>query len=420
MKRLPHIVLALFWLMFIPKASAQLSPEVDAYLRDFPQRAAFNAHSYEFSTAKDTPAPQGFKAFYISHYGRHGSRSSFAEKSFVRLRDSLSKESAANILTPAGDSVFALSKKLVDLYDGMSARLTQRGAREHAGIARRMYKRFPEVFRQGKVRALSSTAPRCLVSMSAFTTSLVACKTNLSISMDCGEKYQAFLTSSYSKELEKKAIALAVEHTTLPFDTAAVYSRIFTDPEIGRNIISNPRRIISYIYELASYAEAFDIDDNYFAFLPWNAVIALYSRSALKAYLMNCNSLPFGDERLSYASDLAEDILHKADEAIAGSSVSVDLRFGHDWPFMGICAYFGLEGYGYPRLSAEQAVYGWNAARYCPFAANLQMVFYRNDKGMVLVKFLTNEQETQIPELEPYSGPYYLWPDVKNFLSSRK
>lgn len=419
MNRLPHIILVLFGLIFATIASAQLSDEVDAYLREFPQRAAFNAHSYEFNTIKDTPAPHGFKPFYISHYGRHGSRSSFAEKSFVRLRDSLSKGAAANILTPAGDSILALSKKLVDLYDGMSARLTPRGAREHAGIARRMYKRFPEVFRQGEVRAISSTAARCLISMSAFTTSLVACKTNLSISIDCGEKYQTFLTSAYSKDLEKKAVALAVEHTTLPFDTAAVYSRIFTDPETGRKIISNPRRIISYIFDVASYAEAFDIEENYFDFLPWSAVVALYSRSALKAYLMNCYSLPFGDERLSYASGLAKDIVYKADEAIAGSSVSVDLRFGHDWPFIGICAFFGLEGYGYPRYSAEEALHKWNASSYCPFAANLQIVFYRNSKGLVLVKFLTNEQETKIPELEPYSGPYYLWPDVKNFLSSR-
>ena len=39
-----------------------------------PDRAANNMHSYEFVEVTDTPAPEGFVPFYISHYGRHGSR----------------------------------------------------------------------------------------------------------------------------------------------------------------------------------------------------------------------------------------------------------------------------------------------------------------------------------------------------------
>ena len=39
-----------------------------------PDRAANNMHSYEFNPIVDTKAPKGFKPFYISHYGRHGSR----------------------------------------------------------------------------------------------------------------------------------------------------------------------------------------------------------------------------------------------------------------------------------------------------------------------------------------------------------
>ena len=39
-----------------------------------PYRASNNMHYYEFFPIDDTPAPKGFKPFYISHYGRHGSR----------------------------------------------------------------------------------------------------------------------------------------------------------------------------------------------------------------------------------------------------------------------------------------------------------------------------------------------------------
>ena len=48
-----------------------------------------------------------------------------------------------------------------------------------------------------------------------------------------------------------------------------------------------------------------------------------------------------------------------------------------------------------------------------PMAANLQMAFYRNDAGDVLVKVLHNENEVRLRGLEAVSGPYYRWSDVR-------
>ena len=46
-------------------------------------------------------------------------------------------------------------------------------------------------------------------------------------------------------------------------------------------------------------------------------------------------------------------------------------------------------------------------------------MFYKNRKGVVLVKFLANEEETLIPELKACSGPYYRWEDVKDYISKK-
>ena len=52
--------LIIFLILLCPLAAfAQVSDEIDAYLREFPQRAAFNAHSYEFLPLKDTPPHPG-------------------------------------------------------------------------------------------------------------------------------------------------------------------------------------------------------------------------------------------------------------------------------------------------------------------------------------------------------------------------
>jgi hypothetical protein len=51
-----------------------------------------------------------------------------------------------------------------------------------------------------------------------------------------------------------------------------------------------------------------------------------------------------------------------------------------------------------------------------PMAANMQIAFYRNGGGDVLVKVLYNERETALVGLAPVKGPYYRWQDVRSRL----
>ena len=57
---------------FVLSAWAQSSPA--DLLKADPRKAYGTDYPYEFTTAKLTKAPRGYKPFYISHYGRHGSR----------------------------------------------------------------------------------------------------------------------------------------------------------------------------------------------------------------------------------------------------------------------------------------------------------------------------------------------------------
>ena len=64
-------------------------------------------------------------------------------------------------------------------------------------------------------------------------------------------------------------------------------------------------------------------------------------------------------------------------------------------------------------MHSDEVSAKWWGFRNIPFASNLQMVFYRNKAGDVLVKFLYNEKECLLRGLEPVSGPYYRWETVK-------
>ena len=107
--------------------------------------------------------------------------------------------------------------------------------------------------------------------------------------------------------------------------------------------------------------------------------------------------------------------MKKADAAVAGNDVAADLRFGHDSGLLPLLSYLRLEGYEKTVSMTQAAESGWYSFEQMPMGSNLQMIFYRDKKGDVLVKILRNEQETTIPALKPYKGPYYRWKDLRDY-----
>ncbi len=414
MKKTIILLLLSLWATGMAAQQAQ-SPEMVKFLKEFPQRAAFNTHSYEFLPVKDTKAPKGYQAFYISHYGRHGSRSGWGGDRYSYVIHVLERGEKAGILTPGGDSLLAATRKEFALYGGMDGRLTPRGVREHAAIAKRMYKRYPQVFRgQKKIRDVSSMVQRCIISMNAFTNSLVSINPKLDIRPDTGERIMEYISPDGDwKEATDKAFKESQKFLkTIPDDTLGVLDRIFTDPEAGLKLVPSPKRRTGCIFTVAEMAEDFDIEENLFRFLPFDAIYKRWARHNMNLYTGQCNSAESGLKRVPMAKPSVDDIVAKADEAIAGGEYVADLRFGHDYPLLGLVSYLGIEGVG-ERYTADEICDNWLAFWEIPMASNLQMIFYRNKKGDVLVKFLYQEQERLLRGLEPVQGPYYRWSDVK-------
>jgi hypothetical protein len=430
MKRTLILLLLSLWATGMAAQQAQ-SPEMVKFLKEFPQRAAFNTHSYEFLPVKDTKAPKGYQAFYISHYGRHGSRSDWGGKmTYGNVVKTLQAAKDAGVqLTSAGDSLLREAAYVLEKYDGMDGRLTPRGVREHAQLAQRMYERFPEVFKKGSkhIRAVSSTSPRCLISMNGFTSRLQTLMPELDMDLDTGEKFMAYISKADSDTISKRTrAALAERYGTRGFaphvaDTVTTLKNLFQDPEAAKPYVKNLDMFQYCVYAVAKIAEANDINDNLFRYLPFDAVYQYHESNFLSAYLNQCNSELNGDLRMPIAKDLVDVLVSQADDVIAGKrNNAADLCFGHDWPYLGLCSYLGLEGIG-DRLTIDEAAARWMASWNCPFAANLQMIFYRSKKAdePVLVKFLVNERETALPALNAVAGPYYKWDDVKAFCETR-
>ena len=392
-------------------------PYIEAQLQENRGRASVNTHSYEFKPTYDTPAPKGFKPVYISHYGRHGSRSNWGAQGYLVVINALEKADQAGILTADGKIFLRESKEIYAQHNGMDGRLTQRGVDEHRMLAERMYKRYPAVFKKQskKIRSIASTVPRCLISMVGFTDRLTELQKDLDIRWDTGETYMLYINNASPDTVNRASRPLLSQLNTNNYqpDTTFFYNRIFTDQVKARQIAGPAARLQSSALAIACMGESFYVDNDMFRFFPFDAVYSYYERNAMSLYLQHSNSVELGKEAVEVAKPLVEDIVAKADEALASGEWCADLRFGHDYPILTLFGYLGLEGAG-DRRTMQDARYKWFATDFVPFAANLQMIFYRNKAGETLVKFLVNEKETLIRGLAPVTGPYFKWETVKN------
>lgn len=415
MKKIFSLLFLLVCLAATGQNAQKQDPAIAAALKENLNRAGINTHCYEFTPLHDTRAPKGYKPFYISHYGRHGSRSDWGAQNYRDVAEALDKAKEAGILTAEGDSLREEAWLVYRSHDGMDGRLTQRGVREHAQLAENMYKRYPQVFKKGngQIRSLSSTVQRCIISMIGFTNRLNEMQPSLAFYWDTGERFMDYISNGASSDIiqESQVLLKELDRSYTP-DTTFLLRRIFTDPEKAKAFVPDAVGFEHKVFLTAKIADSFDIPRNVYRHLPFDAVYKWSEGIQMDIYMRQCNSVEFGPRRMALTEPLVRDFVEKADEVIEKGNWTADLRFGHDYPLLAFVNYLGLEGVG-DRLTFEQARSGWPGWKRIPFASNFQAIFYRNKAGDVLVKFLYNEQETLLRGLTPVEGPYYRWSDVR-------
>lgn len=378
---------------------------------------------YHHGNLHDTPAPKGYKPFYISHYGRHGSRYHTSDKFYINGKKYLKIAKEAGVLNETGLALYRDLLTLDSLNRYMNGELSPLGAREHRAIADRMAKRFSKVFEdkhRNEVDCKSSTVQRCIVSMANFTLSLYAAHPDLEISYDTGKKYLMYI----AKDIDNKEVFDECEQWEDSARAARCHyddfcKLIFKDKDEGIAAIGYPGKLIKSIFLSASICPDLDFSGlDMFKYLTAEEAAEQGILRSDKFYGQFGNSKEWGEYSSAAAKDLLKDIVTKADWAMYESSRrAADLRFGHDTGIMPLMGLMGLKGFE-ERCPMSTAHEHWSTYDYIPMATNLQMIFYRNKKGDVLVKLLRNEEETSIPALTPVSGPYYDWKTLRAYFVS--
>ncbi len=392
-------------------------------LRENRERASAEYHYYEAVAEPVSPAPKGYKPFYISHYGRHGSRYLTSGSYFAKARAGLDTAAGKGLLTEEGKLVLRQLDTLMEEHEGMYGMLTRRGAEEHRGIARRMEARFPRVFsgKEGRnqVECVSSYWPRCLVSMANCTEGLQEKTEGLAFTFITGPKYLDYISMDLdTKELSKRSKAFERRIAHFLPSPDRLYAALFTDPEAARTLIGDTDAFVKSLFDAATISPNTEAHPDLFAHFTDDELAGLWIRKNNRMYYRYGISAEEGDFVRAIAKPLIHDIIEKADAALQdGSERAADLRFGHDVGLLPLVGTIGIEGMQ-EHFPSENVHTHWFAFDMVPMASNLQMVFFRNKRGHVLVQLLYNERETSIPALPAATGKFYDWNVLRAYLKA--
>lgn len=138
---------ALFTAFIALFAATMTAQSVRDDLKQDIRRCASNQMAYPTPTQKLTPAPANYKPFYISHYGRHGSRYLINPRDYSYPHEVLRSADSAGVLTTLGKDVLRRFEVIEREAANRYGELTPLGAEQHRQIAHRMYERFPRCSR---------------------------------------------------------------------------------------------------------------------------------------------------------------------------------------------------------------------------------------------------------------------------------
>ena len=164
----------------------------------------------QLPTQKLTPAPKGYEPYYMSHYGRHGSRWLISENSYIGPLTTMRDADSQGKLTQKGKDVLRILEEFYPCTIDRLGDLSTVGERQHHGIGKRMVQNFPEIFKTKDVAidARSTVVIRCILSMTAECEELMAANPTARIHNDVSEALQYYLNAPWPDRLRKRTAKL--------------------------------------------------------------------------------------------------------------------------------------------------------------------------------------------------------------------
>ncbi|MBR0259062.1 MAG: right-handed parallel beta-helix repeat-containing protein [Prevotella sp.] len=436
MKRLAYILLALALTTGLSAQTAREEIRANKYL------SGSNYLDYDNYPATQplTPAPKGYVPFYMSHYGRHGSRWLISTDSYTSVTRPLQLARKAGKLTAKGEEVLRLVEQFVSLpvadypaldgqYAGAQLRLgdlSTVGERQHHGIGRRMAQHFPEIFKQKDVMidARSTVVNRCILSMMAECEELAAANPTARIHNDVSEALQYYLNAPRSPFIRSKGRQGRELRRTLSkhITPDRLMGELFSDANWVKDNIQ-PLPLMYNLFEVVTNMQSHDTDIDLFSLYTDDEIYEQWRMRNIGWYV-DYGPAPQTDGVMPFTQrNLLRNIIETADTI---RHIQATLRFGHEVCVMPLACLLELDSCGAQVNDLDQLDNVWRNYKIFPMACNIQLIFYAPKKSLtshlspltsnddVLVKALLNEREVSLP-IPTTQYPYYKWSDLRRY-----
>lgn len=424
------------WAISLTAQTAREEIEANKYL------AGSNYLDYDrqLSTKPLTPAPKGYVPFYMSHYGRHGSRWLISKDSYTSVVEPMQKAKMYGKLTTKGEEVLGQLEAFVKLpvpnfpaldgeYEGAQLRLgdlSSVGERQHHGIGKRMAQNFPEIFKAKDVAidARSTVVVRCILSMVAECEELMAANPTARIHNEVSEALQYYMNASRMglvKAMREKSNNYKRQYGAL-VKPDRLMQVLFNDQQWVADSLKADR-LMSQLFEIATNMQSHDTDIDLYPLFNNDEIYDQWRTRNIRWYLdygpapQTGGAMPFSQK------NLLRNIIETADTV---TQTQATLRFGHEVCVMPLACLLELDDCGIAVDNLNELDKYWRNYKIYPMAGNIQLIFYKPKKSLtsnlspltsqkdILVKVLLNERECRLP-IKTNQYPYYKWADLRQY-----
>lgn len=436
MKRLTIMTMVAAWAMTMTAQTAREEIEANKYV------AASNYLDYDrlFTPQALTPAPKGYVPFYMSHYGRHGSRWLIGKDSYSSVVEPMQKARQYGKLTTKGEEVLRQLETFVKLpvpnyptldgqYEGAQLRLgdlSSVGERQHHGIGKRLAQNFPEIFKAKNVAidARSTVVVRCILSMVAECEELMAANPTARIHNEVSDALQYYMNApriGLVKEMREKSNRIKRGFGAL-VKPDRLMRVLFNDQQWVADSLKADR-LMSQLFEIATNMQSHDVDIDLYPLFNSDEIYDQWRTRNIRWYL-DYGPAPQLDGVMPFSQkNLLRNIIETADTV---SQTQATLRFGHEVCVMPLACLLELDDCGIAVNDLNELDKYWRNYKIYPMACNIQLIFYRPTKSKansqkpmtsandILVKALLNERECRLP-IKTNQYPYYNWADLRRY-----
>ena len=376
-----------------------------------------------------TPTPKGYEPYYMSHYGRHGSRWLISDGNYSHPIATLETAKEMGKLTAKGEEVLETLKAIYKTSAKRLGDLTTVGERQHHGIGKRMTQNFPEIFKKKDVMidARSTVVTRCILSMIAECEELAAANPTARIHNDVSESLQYYLNQPWEgivKEMgrntgDKEDRDYSIKWT----HPERLMKELFNDQDYVYNNVA-AGALMRQLFHVACNMQSHDTNLELFSLFTDEEIYDQWRQKNIGWYL-DYGPSPVSGGKMPFSQlNLLKNIIESADTV---TQTQATLRFGHEVCVMPLACLLELDNCGMAVDNLDELDKYWRNYRIFPMGCNIQLIFYRplpfkpkgKGKGLpkpgpVLVKALLNEREAYLP-IETNQWPYYDWQQLREY-----